>query len=452
MRRLTLIYPSMGRRPGGRFVRSWQWEPLAIGVLGALTPPGWDVNFYDDRVEPIDYDRPTDLVAISIETYSARRGYQIASKFRQRGVPVIFGGYHATACPEEALANGSAVCVGEAEGVWTEILDDAAAGRLKGKYQASSRPSLKGVRVERRLFKGKGYLPIALVEVGRGCPFRCDFCSISAFYGATYRRRPVGEIAEEVRAVPSSRVFLVDDNLTGPAEDSLALFDALEPVGKEWLTQTSMVRLEDPNFVRAMRRSGCAGVLIGFESLTGDNLAAMNKRVNRVERYTAVLENLRRAGIFVYGTFLFGYPADTPETFGEVVRFAVQEKLFMAAFNNLIPFPGTPLFESLEGAGRLNRPQWWLDETYRFGQVPFDPVSMSAKDLEGACMRSRRSFYSLSSILRRAMDFRCNCATPGKALRYLTVNRLMRREVSEKFEMSLGFSNSAEGRCGGAEG
>jgi len=422
-----------------------------MGVLAALTPSEWDVKFYDDRVEPIDFDRPTDLVALSIETYSARRGYQIAARFQRRGVPVIFGGYHATACPDEALAHGNAVCVGEAEGVWQEILHDAANGRLGGSYQASSRPSLKGVRVDRRLFEGKGYLPISLVEVGRGCPFQCDFCSIAAFYGATYRRRPVEEIAEEVRAVSSRRVFLVDDNLTAPAEDSLALFEALEPIGKEWLTQTSVARLEDPNFVRAMRRSGCAGVLIGFESLTGDNLAAMNKRVNRVERYTAVLENLRRAGIFVYGTFLFGYPADTPATFDAVVRFAIREKLFMAAFNNLIPFPGTPLFKSLSEAGRLSRPLWWMDESYRFGQVPFAPVSMSAKDLEEGCMRSRRSFYSLPSIFRRAMDFRCNCATPRKALRYLIINGLMRKEVSEKFEMSLGISDPPEGIGGEAE-
>lgn len=442
MRRLTLIYPSMGRRPTGRFVRSWQWEPLAIGVLGSLTPPGWEVRFLDDRMERIDFDSPTDLVGISIETYSARRGYQIADEYRNRNVPVVFGGFHATACPEEALSHGNAVCVGEAEGVWSEILEDASRGRMRGRYEAPSRPSLRGVRVARRLFEGKGYLPIGLVEVGRGCPMRCDFCSISSFYAATYRRRPVQEIAEEVQQVGSKIIFLVDDNLTGPSDDALELFEALERTGKQWLTQTSMTRLENRAFARAMRRGGCIGVLIGFESLAEGNLAAMNKRSNRIERYATVIENLREEGIFVYGTFLFGYPGDTPETFEKTVDFAIREKLFIAAFNQLVPFPGTPLYSSLVRERRMTNPRWWLDEHFRFGQVPFAPVSMTASDIEEFCMRARRRFYSTGSIFHRAMDFRCNCASPRSAFRYFSINRMMGKEVAQKYEMSLGFSDS----------
>ena len=203
-------------------------------------------------------------------------------------------------------------------------------------------------------------------------------------------------------SVPQRHVFLVDDNFSGNLPGAKALMRALEPTGKRWLTQTSLAGLEDPSFVAEMARSGCLGVLIGFESLLKENLEAMNKGVNRVEVYAAALKNLRREGIFVYGTFLFGYPHDTADTFAEAVRFAVREKMFIAAFNHLVPFPGTPLYDELEAEGRLSHERWWLSEGFRFGQVPFAPASLTAREVEEGCLFARREFYRPTSILRRA--------------------------------------------------
>ena len=201
MARVTFVYPCVGRFPERRYVRSWQMQPLGIAVLAALTPSEWQKDFYDDRLEPIDYDQPTDLVAISIETFTARRGYQIAKEYRRRGVPVVMGGYHATFCPEEVLEHADAVCVGEAEGVWHGILQDAADRRLSGVYSCSSAPDLRGVTPDRNIFRGKNYFKIAMVETGRGCRFQCNFCSITAFHKATYRRRPIDEIVDEIRQI-----------------------------------------------------------------------------------------------------------------------------------------------------------------------------------------------------------------------------------------------------------
>lgn len=445
MPRVILIYPGIGREPRRPFVKSWLQEPLSMGVLAALTPSAWEVLFFDDRLEAIDYDCPADLAAISIETYSARRGYQIAAKFRERNVSVVFGGFHATFCPEEALTHGDAVCIGEAEGVWPAILSDTLAGKLQRRYRMPFRPELKNVRVERKLFDGKNYLPLALVETGRGCPFRCNFCAISAFYNATYRRRPVAEIVEEIGSCGRKYVFFVDDNLTGDPAGAKELCAAVRPLGVKWITQAGLTGLRDPELVRAMADAGCAGILIGFETLLPENLTAMRKNTNRICEYRSILANLRRAGIFVYGTFVFGYPGDTPAVFDQSVRFASEEKMFIAAFNHLVPFPGTPLYRELEANGRLRHPCWWLDENFRFGDVPFNPCNMSATDLKRRCLKARKRFYGMSSIVRRACDFQANAGDMEKLARYFSLNLLLRKEVAQKFGIPLGLRDESAG-------
>ena len=187
--RLTLIHPCIGRRRGQRYIRTWQMEPLPAAVIAGLTPPGVDIRFYDDRMERIPFDEPTDAVAISVETYTAKRAYQIASEYRRRGVPVIMGGFHASLCPEEVARYADAVVVGEAEAVWEQVLKDTEAGTLQPYYRGEQRPSLGGLRPNRSIFQGKRYLPIGLVEAGRGCHFRCDFCAVQTVFQRSQTRR-----------------------------------------------------------------------------------------------------------------------------------------------------------------------------------------------------------------------------------------------------------------------
>lgn len=441
MPKLILIYASMGRAPGREFVESWKQEPLAMGVLSALTPDSWDIEFYDDRVEPVDFGVDADLVGIGIETYSAKRGYQIAEKFRERGIPIIFGGYHATLCPDECLVYGDSICVGEAEPVWHEVLDDVLAGALKPRYQGLKPPSLEGIKVDRSLFAGKPYLALSLVETGRGCPFSCNFCSISAFYSSTYRRRPTQDIVAEVKEVENDYVFLVDDNLTGDLKGARELFAALKPLKKKWMTQTSMAGLQNKQLVNEMAESGCVAVLIGFESLDFKNLQEMDKAVNRLDQFSEILANLRDAGIFVYGTFIFGYPHDTVDLFDETVAFARNERMFIAAFNHLVPFPGTPLYKDLEAQGRMNYDKWWMSADYYFGQVPFAPKNMSSGEVENRCLAAREKFYSLGSIFKRALDRKCNAASVSNIAMYFSLNRMLRREVAEKRGVRMGFQS-----------
>src|SRR4051794_6989554 len=381
--RLTIIHPCIGRRPGQKYIRTWQMEPLPAATVAGLTPAGVDVRFYDDRMETIPLDEPSDLVAISVETYTAKRAYQIASAYRSRGVPVVMGGFHASLCPDEVAEYADAVVVGEAERTWPEVVDDFRHGAMRKFYRAQGRPSLRGLRPDRSIFRGKRYLPVGLVEAGRGCHFKCEFCAVQSMFNATQTRRPVEDIIHEIAQVKQhkSLFFFVDDNITSNIEQAKQFFRALIPLKIRWVSQSSINAAHDEEFLDLLVQSGCMGVLIGFESLDSENLKEMNKSFNTMRGgFEKALSNLRRRHIRVYGTFIFGYDRDTPDSFAKTVRFAREQSMYIAAFNHLTPFPGTPLYQRLQSEGRLLYDAWWLDERYSYNQIPFRPAGMSPAD------------------------------------------------------------------------
>lgn len=271
--RLTLVHPCIGRKTGQRYIRTWQMEPLPPAQIAALTPDDVEIRFYDDRMERIPFDEPTDLVAISVETYTARRAYQIATEYRKRGVPVVMGGFHATLCTDEVARYAEAVVVGEAEAVWLRVIEDFRVGRLEKTYRAVARPDLKGVRPDRAIFAGKRYLPIGLVEAGRGCHLKCEFCAIQSFFNSTQTRRPVEDIIAEIRQIKHDKklIFFVDDNITSNLEQAKAFFRALIPERIKWVSQASINVAHDEEFLQLIKESGCQGLLIGFESLNPEN-------------------------------------------------------------------------------------------------------------------------------------------------------------------------------------
>ncbi len=437
--RLTIVHPCVGRRIGmKRYIRTWMMAPLPAAAIAAMTPPDVEKRFYDDRLEAIPYDEPTDLVAISVETYTARRAYQIASEFRRRRVPVVMGGFHATLCPEEVGRYSDSIVIGEGEELFPELIDDYRHGRPRKTYRATTRPA-QILTPDRSIFAGRKYLRLGLVEFARGCRFKCDFCAIQSFFDATQSHRDIDRVLAEVRDVrrPGMMIFFVDDNINSNLTAAKELMRALIPLKIRWVSQSSIHVAHDDEALDLMRRSGCQGVLVGLESLDPASLKAMNKSFNLGRGGPRkALQNFRRHGLRVYGTFIFGYDWDTPDSFDTSLRFAEEEGLFIAAFNHITPFPGTPLYERIKGEGRLLYENWWLDKRYRYNMVPFQPKQMSPEELAQLCVEVRRRFYSWKGIFRRARPV--NRSGAYMFINYLLINAMHQRDIEGRNGMPLG--------------
>jgi radical SAM superfamily enzyme YgiQ (UPF0313 family) len=421
---LTLIRPNLGD-----YRSSDAMPPLAMGILAARAP-GWEVAFYDEKAEAVPLDLDTDLVALSVETFTARRAYAIADAYRARGVKVAMGGYHPSFLPDEALKHADAVVVGDAEGAWERLLEERCSNRY---YIGGNDRLLTDYRLDRSIYEGKRYAPVELVQYGRGCRFACDFCSIHSFYGTSLRVRPLDGLLDEIDALPVGRLlFFVDDNLFGRRSDLLALLDAIAPLKRRWFCQISIDVARDEALLDRVAAAGCAGVLIGFESLSPASLAQMNKSWNSVSgSYGRVVRALHQRGIAIYGTFVLGYDADTPETIEHTLDFALESRLEIANFNPLTPMPGSALYDRLLREGRLTSPQWWLDPDYRYGDAVFEPRGMRASELADGVFEARRRFYRWSAIGRRLI---------GAASFGLTIiaNVISRREIYKKQHRRLG--------------
>jgi len=436
--KLTLIYPCMGRRPGKSYVRSWQMEPLPAAQVAGLTPRGVDIAFWDDRMEPIPFDDPTNLVAISVETYTAKRSYQIATEYRRRGIPVVMGGFHPTLMPNEVLRYAESVVVGEAEDTWPKLLRDFQCGKMQRVYRTTERPDITQTMPDRSIFGRKNYLKFGLVEAGRGCTQHCEFCAIQSGFGATQTMRSPDVIVEEIRALKKKHnlFFFVDDNIVAHLDKAKELFEALIPLNIRWVSQASINMTYDRELLRLMKQSGCLGVLIGFESLNEENLRSMNKGFNAARGGPAeAVRRLHEFNLLVYATFVFGYDGDTLDSFHRTVQFGIDNEIFMMAFNHCTPFPGTPLYDRLERDGRLLYDKWWLDDRYRYGEVPYE-TTVPPDVIQEECVKSRKSFYGPSSIVKRM----CKTNTPSLEMlrNYMFINLLLRKEASQREHYPLG--------------
>jgi radical SAM superfamily enzyme YgiQ (UPF0313 family) len=439
---VTFIKPTLGcLQDGERFVDQARMEPLSLGMLAGLTPKGVDCRLFDDRVDEIDFDEPTNLVAINVEAFTARRAYEIADEYRARRIPVVMGGMHATLIPEEVADHADSVFTGDAEACWSQVVADAHQGRLRPRYDGGVGVPQPGAVPRRDLYAGKGYLPISLLQFGRGCRHRCEFCAVGEYFAHHQYTRPVAEVVAEVKAQPRRDLFFVDDNLISDPGAAKALLRALIPLNARWVSQASIEQTRDAEMMRLFVESGCLGNVIGFESLDVDNLRQMRKTANlpRFDAYSEEVATLRAYGLQTWAAFALGYDHDTVESIQATCEWGIENRFAFAAFNVLMPYPSTPLYDRLEAEGRLLYDgKWWLHPDYRFNHAAFRPKRMSADQLTDAAWECRKRWSSGSSIFRRAFDLRTNMSSPLRFAVYCAYNPLFRREAFKKQGMRLG--------------
>jgi len=432
--KVTFIYPHlMDTRSSDAM------EPLVFAILAGLTPPDVELDFLDERLKPVPDDHETDLVALTVGTYTARRAYQIASHFRRRGIPVVMGGHHPSFLPEEALAYADAVAIGDAEGIWGQIVRDAQRGKLQRIYSDSKQPSLEGLRFDRSIYKGKKYKLVVPVQYGRGCKYACDFCSIHAFYGFHTRQRPVAEVVSEIESLDRKYVLFIDDNIFIDIPRAEELCRALIPLNIQWACQISIDIAKNTQLLNLMAKSGCFCAMIGFESLHEDNLKQMKKKWSiQKNDYSTAIREFHDRGIMIYASFVFGYDHDTVDTFDITAEFAIRSKFALANFNTLAPMPGSRLYKRLLNEDRLIYKRWWLDPDYRYGQATFHPLRMTADELTEGCLQGRRLFHGYVSIFRRSLDLKANSRNLVRLGMFMGVNLIARRELSSKLGHRLG--------------
>jgi radical SAM superfamily enzyme YgiQ (UPF0313 family) len=438
--KITLIQPSIGKIIDKPYVKSWQMKPLAIATLAGMTPDHIDIDFFDDRFDDLPFNEPTDLVAMPVETYTAKRAYNISTEFRRRNIPVVMGGIHASLDTNEVMLNADATLVGGAEETWKEILNDAESGKLKELYSARNiNGDLPHVKPRRDLFLGKPYLSLEMVETGRGCPFTCDFCAIAGSFEGSYKSKSIEDIVSDVGEIKGKNIYFVDDNFVSRFSRTKDLCDALAPLNKKWFSHGSINMADNTELLEGLSKSGCANILIGFESLNPENLKAMGKSWNIAKRdYSEAVQKLRDNGISIYATFVFGYDHDTQDDFKRTLDFAIEQKFALAAFNHLVPFPSTPLYHRLKEEGRLFEDKWWLKPGYKFGEVAFQPANMSAETLAERCFECREDFYSYSSTFKRSFDLKTNLKSPYQAAMYFVANLVSKKGISQRQYWPIG--------------
>ena len=388
------------------------WKPLGLMVLAGLTPPEWDVSIVDENMGVPDYSAmpQPDLVGITAFTSQANRAYEVADHYRRLGVPVVMGGIHATMCLEEAADHVDCVVTGEAEGVWTGLLEDARSGTLKHLYEGGL-ADMAMLRPARHDLLTSGYA-FGAVQTTRGCPLNCSFCSVTAFNGARYRQRPIPDVVREFEAVREKRILVVDDNLIGTRPEHIArakeLFRAIARAGlhKQWVGQATINFADDDELLALAARAGCKGIFIGFESPTPGGLVEIGKRFNMLKDrdFRASVRRIQRHGMLVVGSFIMGLDVDEPGIGSRIAEAASRYGVDCVNVGFLTPLPGTRLWDRMRSEGRIalhEYPANWDYYTLNFPVAHYKHLSQDGVFQEMASCN--RDFYSIGLVLQRAL-------------------------------------------------
>lgn len=388
----------------------FKFQKVNLPLLAALTPDEHSVSIVDEAFAPDNPGQEVDLVGITVLTNLASRAYAIADVYRKRGVKVVMGGIHVTVCSAEALQHADAVVLGEAERTWPLVVNDAKHDRMQKMYRISRLSDLKELPIPERsfypAFTDTPDFPVGTgVEASRGCPYDCEFCSISQVMGKKYRVRPVADIISEMEVIPSQNLFIVDDAIALDRKNAKILFSEMIPLKKRWIGQATLSLAEDLELLKLMKRSGCFGLILGIESVDLGTQNRMRKISMMKINSADAIRRFHGVGIPVMGSFIFGFDHEGKDIFDRTLEYSQKHHVDVVSLRILCPYPGTRLYARLLEENRLLEPEWWL-KGYTEGTLLFLPRGMTPDEFEKGWSRIVKSVISYKGIFQRLFSQR----------------------------------------------
>lgn len=416
---VKLIQPRMRPRPMDTGLKTHMSPPLGLLTIASLLRDEHRVRLENENIRPVEFFDGPDIVGISVTVDTLPRAMEIAAEFRKRGIPVVAGGIHITTAadtiPEGAF---DALCIGPAEGTWPRIMADCARGELRKVYRCEG--GFTGADIVSPAYDmidPRDYLYCNIVHTSRGCPFRCDFCYNSSGEHP-YLRRPIEDVLRDIHMVGRRHIMFIDDNFAGDPAWTRQLLHAITPLRIRWNAAVSLNAALDADLLDLMKRSGCEGLFIGFESVNAESLRAVHKGQNQLERYEQAVRNIHERGMMVNASFVFGLDGDTPDTFRNTLDWIVRNRIETVTSHIMTPYPGTVLYDRMQAEGRITTDDLSL---YNTANVVFRPMQMTAEELQRGYLDMYRQIYSFRNIIRRMPEKRDQRAA------YLSFNLLYRK-------------------------
>jgi len=392
-------------RHHGSFGIGIHYAPLTLTTLAALVPPELNAELvvYDETAGPIPLDCDADLICMTVITGTSTRAYAYADWFRSQGRRVVLGGVHPTMLPDEAQRHADAIVTGFAEQTFPQLCRDFAAGKLRQRYVQNADYTIVGRPTPRRdLLNKRAYITTNTVEVVRGCGLACTFCAYPTAFGSTVYKRPIAEVMAEIEALPGRYVAIPDINLLAGHAWTTEFFTSLAKLNKKWMGLVTSAIGSDDEMIKLFERSGCQGLLIGFESINEESQKFFHKGVNKVGGYPVLMKKLHDAGIVVQGCFAFGGDDEDTSVFERTVEMVMETKMDLPRYSILTPFPNTAYYRQLEEQGRIVERDWAL---YDVEHVVYQPKKMTPDELYDGITMAWNETYKLSAIAKRLAPF-----------------------------------------------
>lgn len=415
--------------PKRSFFSKFQYPSSTLQQIAALTPKEHHVTIIDERYKDVPFSSEYDLVGISALTYNVNRGYEIAKRYKEIGIPVVFGGYHTSLMPDEVIQHADSIVVGEAELTWPQLLKDLQNNKMKKIYTSP------------RVVKAEEIIPARhdigvftpfyqAIQATRGCPVGCEWCAMNRVEGKTFRARPIDEVIQEMKSIGSKTIFFADASITINPKYTKKLFREMKKLNKNFECFGNInVVAKDEEFLQLAKEAGVTKWYLGIESISQENINQAGKSTNKVTDYKKAIQNIKKDGMDVTGFFIFGLDGDTVDTFDNTLEAMNHFGLDQASFSILTPYPGTPLFDRMEKEGRITNYNW---NDYDEGKVNYKPKQMTEEELLEGIQRISSEFYSIRNCLKRSIHD--GTMNPIKILYRFIANMSIRSfYINEKF-------------------